>query len=216
MDSHYKDGTALSDHEITGMLLAAMFAGHHTSSVTAAWTLLELLQHPHELRKVRGELDGIFADGREVDYASLREIAVTDRAIKETLRLHPPLFMLLRGSLEPFEFGGYTFPAGTWFVVSPSVAHRIPEVFRDPDRFDPDRFGPGREEDKAPFAFIAFGGGRHKCMGNAFAILQLKTILAILLRDYDFDLLGDPIESDFHGVVIGPKQPIRIRYRKRA
>jgi sterol 14-demethylase len=215
MDASYKNGTRLSDHEITGLLLAAMFAGHHTSSVTTAWTLLELLQHPAELDKVRDEIDTTYAGGKEIDYASLREIVATERAIKETLRLHPPLFMLLRGALEPFEYGGYTWPKGTWFVVAPAVAHRLPEVFPNPDKFDPDRFGPGREEDKQPFAFIAFGGGRHKCMGNAFAMLQLKTIVAILLQSYDLALLGDPILADFHGVVIGPKQPIRLRYRRR-
>jgi sterol 14-demethylase len=96
------------------------------------------------------------------------------------------------------------------------VAHRDPEVFQNPLDFDPNRYGPGREEDKRPFGYIAFGGGRHKCMGNAFAILQIKTIIAVLLNRYDFELVGDPIETDFQGLVLGPKPPIRIRYRRRA
>src|SRR5437667_8283762 len=91
----------------------------------------------------------------------------------------------------------------------------MPEVFKDPDAFDPDRFAPPREEDKRDFAFIAFGGGRHKCLGNAFAILQIKAILALLLGQYEFELSGDPIAADFHGLVIGPKEPCRVRYRRR-
>jgi sterol 14-demethylase len=66
-----------------------------------------------------------------------------------------------------------------------------------------------------PFAYIAFGGGRHKCLGNAFARLQIKAILATLLRRYEFSSTSDPIGSDFHGLVIGPSQPCRIRYRRR-
>ncbi len=81
--------------------------------------------------------------------------------------------------------------------------------------FDPERFAPPREEDKRDFAFIPFGGGRHKCMGNAFALLQIKAILAILLRRYEFELVEGNVVSDFHGLVVGPKEPCRVRYRRR-
>ena len=93
-------------------------------------------------------------------------------------------------------------------AVSPLVAHRDESVFSNALQFDPTRYGPGREEDRRPFAYISFGGGRHKCMGNAFAILQIKTIMAVLLHRYDFELVGDAIETDFQGLVLGPKPPI--------
>ena len=99
--------------------------------------------------------------------------------------------MLVRVAMEDFVHGDYFIPKGTWVLTSPTVSHRIPELFREPEAFDPDRFAPPREEDKRDFAFIPFGGGRHKCMGNAFALLQIKAILAILLRRYDFELV-DP------------------------
>lgn len=215
MDAKYKNGLPLSEHEITGLLLAGMFAGHHTSSVTTAWTLLELLRHPEILHGILVELDEVYGDSTEITFASLRRLHRLEWAIKESLRLHPPLFMLLRRALREFHYSGYTVPAGTYLVTSPAVSHRIPTIFHDPDRFDPERFAPGREEDKEPFTFISFGGGRHKCMGNAFALLQVKTIFAMLLTRYEFELAGDPIEGDFHGVVVGPKQPCRLRYRLR-
>ncbi|HJL20511.1 MAG TPA: cytochrome P450 [Sandaracinaceae bacterium LLY-WYZ-13_1] len=216
MESRYRDGTALSESEITGMLLAAMFAGHHTSSVTTAWTLLELLQNPTYLARCVAEVDRVFGDGRPVSHAALRELHEVERAVKEALRLHPPLFMLVRVAKQDFVYEDYFIPKGTWIVVSPTVSHRLPDVFEDPDLFDPDRYGPGRAEDKRDFAYIAFGGGRHKCLGNAFAILQIKAILALLLGQFEFGLCGDAITSDFHGLVIGPKEPCRIRYKRRA
>ena len=216
MDAEYTDGTKLSDHEITGMLVAAMFAGHHTSSVTTAWTLIELLQHPLFLREVRDEIRARYAEGEDYSFLSLRDLAATEAAVKEALRIHPPLFILLRAALQDCEILGFQVKKGNWVAVSPMVAHRDPEVFQNPLDFDPNRYGPGREEDKRPFGYIAFGGGRHKCMGNAFAILQIKTIIAVLLNRYDFELVGDPIETDFQGLVLGPKPPIRIRYRRRA
>jgi sterol 14alpha-demethylase len=131
------------------------------------------------------------------------------------LRLHPPLFMLVRVAMEDFVYEGYFIPKGTWVLLSPTVSHRIPALFHNPEVFDPDRFAPPREEDKRDFAFIPFGGGRHKCMGNAFALLQIKAILAILLRRYEFELVDGNVQSDFHGLVVGPKEPCRVRYRRR-
>jgi sterol 14-demethylase len=215
MDARYSDGRGLSEHEITGMLLAAMFAGHHTSSVTTAWTLIELLRNPSYLERVVAQIDDVFGEGKPVTFQALRELTLTEYAVKEALRLHPPLFMLVRVVHQDFVYKDYYLPAGTWVLVSPTVSHLIPSLFADPERFDPDRFAPPREEDKRDFAYIPFGGGRHKCLGNAFAILQVKAILAMLLGRYEFALAGDPIDSDFHGLVVGPKEPCRLRYHRR-
>jgi sterol 14-demethylase len=213
MESEYKDGSKLSDHEITGMLLAAMFAGHHTSSVTTAWTLIELLQSPDYMDRVLAQLDEVYKPGDDVTFQSLRQITLTENAVKEALRLRPPLYILLRAAVQDFSYDGYHFKKGTWLATSPYVSHRLGDVFAEPLRFDPDRFAPGREEDKKQFTFISFGGGRHKCMGNAFAMLQVKTILAILLRGFAFELGHDPIIPE-NGLVMGPKKPFRLSYRR--
>src|SRR5690606_15201155 len=96
MESSYADGKPLSEHEITGLLLAGIFAGHHTSSVTTAWTVLELLQNPAHLQRAIEEVDRVFGDGRPVSHAALRELTFVENAVKEALRMHPPLFMLVR------------------------------------------------------------------------------------------------------------------------
>jgi sterol 14-demethylase len=212
MDATYADGSKLTDHEVTGMLVAAMFAGHHTSSVTTAWTLLELLRHPRFLHEVRDEIRSRYADDDAYTFPSLRDLEKTEWAVKEALRIHPPLFILLRAAQQDCEILGYRVKKGNWAAVSPLVAHRNHAVFENAMEFDPTRFGPDRTEDRRPFSYIAFGGGRHKCMGNAFALLQIKTILAVLLDHYDFQLAGDAIDTDFQGLVLGPKPPIRIRY----
>ncbi len=216
MESKYADGRDLTEDEITGLLLAAMFAGHHTSSVTTAWVLIELLMNPTYLQRAIDEVDRVFGGGREVSHAALRELSVLENAVKEALRMHPPLFMLVRVAQQDFVYKDIFVAKGSWIVLSPTVAGRLPDVFADPDAFDPDRYAEGRQEDKKDFAYIAFGGGRHKCLGNAFAILQIKAIVALLLGQFEFGLVGDPVQDDFQGLVVGPKQPCRIRYRRRA
>lgn len=215
MESTYADGTALTDHEITGILIANMFAGHHTSSVTTAWSLIELLRNPDFYDTACAEVRGLFGDGEAYTFDAMREVVKTEWAIKEALRIHPPLFMLFRTAMEDCEVYGHLVKKGDWVCVSPIVAHREEAVFKDALRYDPDRFGPGREEDRRPFAYVSFGGGRHKCLGNAFALLQMKVILSVMLNHYDFELVGDPITTDFERVVLGPKPPIHVRYRKR-
>lgn len=215
MESTYEDGGTLTDHEITGMLVAAMFAGHHTSSVTTAWTMFELLQHPDQLARVVAEVDRVADKDPAMAFTSIRELTTTECAVKEALRIHPPLFILLRAVQYDFEVNGYTVPKGAWLIVSPLVAHQQNDVFPEADKFDPDRYAPGRQEDKRPFAYISFGGGRHKCMGNSFALLQIKAIMAKLLHTYEFELYGDPIVADFQGLVIGPNMPCRVRYKRR-
>lgn len=217
IESKYDDGSHLSAHEITGMLIGTIFAGHHTTAGTAAWTLLELARRPEALVVVLKELDELFGTDGEVTFQSLREIPALENVIKEVLRLHPPLIFLIRKVMKDFHFKGYTVKAGKYVCASPRVSQRIAEVFPDPEKFDPDRYSEARQEDALPFSWIAFGGGKHKCTGNAFAMLQLKAIFSILLRRYTFELVDekDHYQDDFTQMVVQPVSPCRVRYIKR-
>jgi sterol 14-demethylase len=217
MESRYSDGAALTPNEITGILTAAMFAGHHTSSGTAAWTLIELLRNPEWLTRVRDEIDRLFARDAALSYQSLREVPVLESVIKEVLRLHPPLVVLMRGVLQELRVAAHTVPVGKLVAISPAVSHHLPELFAEPERFDPGRYAPGREEDATPFAWIPFGGGPHRCSGSAFALMQLKAITVSLLRDWEFELADSPesYDHDYTKMVVQPKQPCPVRYRRR-
>ncbi|MGR8980308.1 MAG: cytochrome P450 [Gammaproteobacteria bacterium] len=217
IDARYDDGSPLSEHEITGMLIGAIFAGHHTTAGTAAWTLLELARRPECMERVLNELDRHFGADGEVTFQSLREIPALENVIKEVLRLHPPLIFLIRKVMQDFHFKNYTVKAGKYVCTSPRVSHRIAEVFPDPEKFDPERYSEARQEDARPFSWIAFGGGKHKCSGNAFAMLQLKAIFSILLRRYTFELIddNDNYRDDFTQMVVQPASPCRVRYIKR-
>jgi len=203
--------------KITGMFISMMFAGHHTTSGTAAWTLIELLKNPDVLADVVAELDTLYADGREVSHQALREIPLLENSIKESLRLHPPLILLMRKVMYDFHYKNWTVPAGKLVGVSPSVSNRMPECFPDPESFDPTRYTEDRAEDKQLFAWIPFGAGRHRCVGAAFAMMQLKAIFSDLLRNFEFEL-SQPAESyrnDESKMVIQLQQPCMARYRRR-
>jgi sterol 14alpha-demethylase len=204
--------------EITGMFISMMFAGHHTTSGTAAWTLIELLRHAEHMTAVNDELDELYSDGSEVSYQALREIPLLESSIKEALRLHPPLILLLRLAMEPMEVEGIHISAGKLVGASPSVSNRIGESFPDPERFDPTRYLEPREEDLAnPWNWIPFGAGRHRCVGANFAMMQLKAIFSVLLQDWSFEMAQPPetYRNDHSKMVVQLEQPCAVRYRRR-
>ncbi|MFC9962819.1 cytochrome P450 [Nocardia ignorata] len=203
---------------VTGIFISMMFAGHHTTSGTSAWTMIELLRHPDTLADVVGELDSLFADDTEVSFRALRRIPRLEAALKETLRLHPPLIILMRVARDEFEVCGHRIAPGDLVAATPAVSNRLPECFPDPDAFDPGRYiDPEQADIVNRWTWIPFGAGRHRCVGAAFALMQMKAIFSILLRDWEFEMAqpSDSYRNDHSKMVVQLQQPCRVRYRRR-
>jgi sterol 14-demethylase len=213
MSGTYKDGSHLNDTELTGLIIATMFAGHHTSSGAGAETLLEIARHPEYAAELKAEVDEIYKDGEEISHGAMRAIPMLESFINEVLRLHPPLVILMRRVMEDLEYKDYLIEKGKTVAVSIYESHIDPAYFPDPLTFDPHR-----QEPEQMFVYIPFGGGRHKCAGSAFAILQLKAIFSALLRRYDFELVGPPedYEDERANMTIRPKAPCVLRYTRRS
>jgi len=212
----YQDGRSLTDEEVIGILLTVLFAGQHTSAVLATWTGLELMAAPGYTSRVRDEISEIYEGNGALSHDSLKHQPLLDYAVQEGERLHPPLILLVRRVMEDLSYDGYRVGKGTLAMVSPAVAHRLPEVFEDPQRFHPDRFGPPSFEGKQHhYALIGFGGGKHRCMGRHFAYVQLKAIWTVLLDRLEFHRDGGVPASNYGSWVTGPIEPCRVQYRKR-
>ncbi len=164
------------------------------------------------------ELDALAVDEPELSYQALREMPKLEAAIKEALRLHPPLILLLRMAKVEVEVEGHVIPAGTMVAASPSVSNRLPDAFADPEAFDPTRYLEPREDDTAnPWSWIPFGAGRHRCVGAAFAMMQLKAIFSVLLRQFSFELTQPPdtYRNDHSKMVVQLAQPCAARMSPR-
>ncbi len=218
MQASYKDGRKLTNDEITGILLTVLFAGQHTSTVLATWTGLEVANAPESVDWVRDEMQQVYsAPDAIMDYDTLKRQIAMECVIRENERMHPPLILLIRKVLKPMEYGNHVVNKGTLAMVSPAVSHRLPDLFKDPERFYPQRFASPRNEHKQHhYCLIGFGGGKHQCMGKHFAYMQLKAIWTVLLDRFDFFLDRGVPAPNYGSWVTGPKEPCMIRYRRRS
>jgi sterol 14alpha-demethylase len=138
--------------------------------------------------------------------------------VKEALRLHPPLIWLPRTALVDFAYKDWVVPKGTIVAMSIALSNLDGKCFAEPQRFDPDRFAAPRAEDAAhPFGYVPFGGGRHRCLGANFALMQQKAIFSLLLRRFEFELVGEPASyvDNYSAMVVRPQQPFLVRYSRR-
>ncbi|XP_062197049.1 obtusifoliol 14-alpha demethylase-like [Phragmites australis] len=223
IDSRYKDGRPTTDAEVTGLMIAVLFAGKHSSSTTSTWTGARLLSHSQCLKAAVKEQQQIVSKyGDHIDYNTLLEMTFLHCCIKEALRMHPPAPTFLRKVHKNFtirtrEGHEYEIPRGHT-IASPLVFNNnIPYIYKDPDVYDPDRFGPGREEDKVggKFSYTAFSGGRHACPGEAYAYMQVKVIWSHLLRNFELKLVSSFPETDWGKVALDPKGKVMVSYKRR-
>ena len=131
---------------------------------------------------------------------------------------HPAAHGVLRMVMEPLDVEGFHIPAGKLVGASPSVSNRLPEAFADAGSFDPARYIEPRQDDvDNPWNWIPFGAGRHRCVGAAFAQMQIKAIFSVLLREYEFEMAqpADSYRNDHSKMVVQLARPAKVRYRKR-
>jgi cytochrome P450 len=198
-----EQGRGFTDDELVDELLVLVWAGHDTITSLLTWVMYELLRHPAIDTRLRAEQASVVGDG-PLALPHLKQLLQLDRVLREAERLHPPAPGGFRGVLESFEYGGYHIPAG-WTVMYSSVfTHHMPELWREPERFDPDRFAPPREEGKKPFHLIGFGGGPRVCVGLAFAQMEMRVVMSHLLRHARFALLPN---QSFRPVPVPTKMP---------
>ncbi|HIA47014.1 MAG TPA: cytochrome P450 [Candidatus Hydrogenedentes bacterium] len=212
------NGEPLSRELIINIILLLVWAGHETTAGQISWSLIDLLQHPDYLNTVCAQTASILGERQtaEMDWEDARALTNIEVAVKESERLHPVAYILMRKAQETLEVEGYRIPKGTYLFAAPSVSHRMADVFPDPHAYKPARFAPGTGEGTSELnRLIGFGGGLHRCAGVNFARLEMKIILTMLARRYDMELIDAP--RPVSGTTTHwPAQPCRVRYTTRS
>ncbi|HEY0603763.1 MAG TPA: cytochrome P450 [Herpetosiphonaceae bacterium] len=216
-EATYLDQSPMPSDAIVGLTLLTVFTGYISTAAQNCWTLIQLLQHQDYLAGVLEEQEAVLdRSTANLNTETLGRLERLDRALKETERMYPVMSHYARYNSQSYVLEGYHIPKGWLTMVCPTVAHRLPEVFSQPDTYDPERFSPERAEDrKHAYSLIGFGGGFYRCPGSRFGINEIKTMLSLLLQRYTLELVDPHPKPDYEIGMIRPKPPYLIRYRRR-
>lgn len=174
---------AMSKQEVIEHTLLLLFAAHDTTTSTLSAMFSLLCERPEWQEHLREECLSIDSD--TLGFADLAALEKCDWVFKETLRMHPPVFMIPRRSIGEFEYRGHKVPANSAISVQVHLLHHDPEYWSNPKIFDPERWSEERKEfKKHPYQYIPFGAGAHKCLGFRFAEMQSKIFMFNFLRRY--------------------------------
>ncbi|CAM8998547.1 unnamed protein product [Rhodiola kirilowii] len=191
------------------------FAGHETSATTASWALVLLATHPYWQNRCRAEIQELCGD-RFPDVDALRNMKTLNMVIQETLRLYPPSSFVVREVFQDLKLKDILLPKGVNLRIPVPMIHQNPDIWgSDVHDFNPDRFSKGvLGACKAPQCYIPFGVGARICLGQNFAMMELKIILALILQRFRFSLSPEYRHSPSFRIVIEPRHGVNLLVQK--
>ncbi|MCB1747867.1 MAG: cytochrome P450 [Gammaproteobacteria bacterium] len=197
----YDDGLAMTDREIRDAVITILAAGHETTALSLAWALERVLAHPAVLTHIEAELDTVCGSGLPGP-EHLDRLVYLDACIRESLRARTILALVVRVLKDHFTVGGFTYPPGVVLCAAIHLLHQRPDLYPEPQAFRPERF---LERRFAPHEWDPFGGGNRACLGQAFALYEMKVVLATLFKTLALarppGAVSRPVRR---GIAIGP------------
>jgi cytochrome P450 len=186
----------LTDEQVRDEAMTIFIAGHETTANALTWTWSLLSAYPEAKHKLWQELDHVL-QGAPPTLDQLSQLIYTEMIIKEAMRLYPPAWIITREPTRDTVVGGYRFVKDSFVMISPYVTHRDPRFFESPFTFKPERFEPVRARELPRDAYLPFGDGPHVCIGNAFAMMEAKIVLATVAQQFDLELAaGQEVEPE--------------------
>ncbi|XP_037674285.1 cytochrome P450 4F2-like [Choloepus didactylus] len=190
-----EDGKVLSDEDIRAEAETFMFGGHDTTASGLSWILYNLAKHPEYQDRCRQEVRELLRDrqSEEIEWDDLANLPFLTMCIKESLRLHPPVPVISRCCTQDVVLpDGRVIPKGVICLISIFGTHHNPSIWPNPEVYDPFRFDPENTKERSPLAFIPFSAGPRNCIGQTFAMIEMKVVLARTLLSFRF--LPDEME----------------------
>lgn len=199
--------------DLVGEMSGIVFAGHETTAETQTWLFHLLATHPAAEERVLAEVEAAAPGGRPLTVDDVERMPFTQNVINETLRLYPPVYLTIREADEDFAVAGVHIPAGTRLVINIRGLHLDPRAWADPHEFRPERFE--GESDRHRFQFIPFLGGPKKCLGDTFAMLEMRLTVPTLLRRLHFEYVGPPDPRPVAGFTLATDGGMLMRVASR-
>lgn len=197
-----EEGKGMNERQLRDEVMTLFFTGHETTALALTWTWYLLAQHPEAQTKLAMELDSVLG-GRAPGFEDLPRLPYTEMVVKESLRLYPPAYGIVREPIADCEIGGYRVPKGATVAMFQWVVHRDPRYFDRPEEFIPERWENDFQKRLPRCAYFPFGAGPRLCIGDGFAKSEVPLLLAAIAQQYRLELAPN------HPVLLSPTLTLR-------
>jgi cytochrome P450 len=203
------DGGGMTDRQVRDEAMTIFLAGHETTANALSWTWFLLSRAPHVEARLHEEVDRVLG-GRLPTVDDLPRLTVVEQVISEAMRLYPPAWMIGRRAIQDYPIDNYLAPSGSVVLISPYLMHRDERFFPEPDRFLPERWTPEFKASLPPFAYLPFGGGARRCIGESFAWMELVLVASAIAQKWQFRVAPE------HPVIPQAVVTLRMKHGLRA
>lgn len=212
MVATYDDGSTMTDNELRDAIVTVLAAGHDTTALALAWAFELILTHPDVVNQIEAEFDEI-AGGTLPSVDQIPQLTYLDAVVRESLRVRNVIPFIVRVLKDDFSVGGFAYPSNIVMCPSIHLLHMREDLYPEPHRFRPERF---LERKFAPHEWIPFGGGNRACLGQAFAVYEMKVVLATLFSTLRMERKPDAVSRPVRrGISIGPSDGTLLRVVER-
>ena len=209
-----EDGSRMNERQLRDEMMTLFFTGHETTALALSWTWYLLAQHPEVEARVYEEVDRVLGQ-RVPTHEDIPQLHLVDAVIKESLRLYPPAYGVVRQAVKDCQIGGYTVPAGTTLAMFPWMVHRDPRYFDRPEEFLPDRWSDGLAKRLPKCAYFPFSVGPRVCIGNTFALTELALLIPVIVRKFQFQLAPGYRVHLNPSLTLRPRPGVKVVLKKR-
>lgn len=210
------NGEPLSEQELRESVDGLIFAGHDSTSSAISFCLYNIAKYPEVQRKILEEVRSVIQPGEKITSNQLNDLKYLDLVIKESLRLFPPAPFFSRKLSEQVTAGGYTLPKGSSVAISPFLMGRDPKLFQNPLDFIPERFDTETTSEKVnSYAYVPFSAGPKGCIGQKFAVLEIKSVLSLIVSNFEISLKSQDDLDLYSALILKAENGIHVIFKGR-
>ncbi|MCH2023590.1 MAG: cytochrome P450 [Saprospiraceae bacterium] len=206
-------GESMSAQQLRDESITLFVAGQETTATALSWTFYLLMKNPEKLERLKQEVEQVLK-GKSPDFETLKDLKYTQMVLEESMRIYPPAWVITRKVLNDTDMCGYKMNKDAQLILNVYSLHRHSDHWEEPELFKPERFNSELKKSRHKYAYIPFGAGQRMCIGNNFAMMEMKIALTMLVQNFEFSLPENVPDLEMEPLVtLRPKGGVKLNVK---